>query len=88
MNKKNWVKGEKNSFIPPENKFFIAEVNQQKTVSPFLGNSLLHTTQGCQMVCFQTKNHNLGKIFRASDWKKFDIFYGHLEFFMDIWDIL
>jgi ankyrin repeat protein len=23
--------------------------------------------QGCQMVCFQTKNSNLGKIFRASD---------------------
>jgi hypothetical protein len=25
--------------------------------------------QGCQMVCFQTKNPNSGKIFRFSDWK-------------------
>jgi hypothetical protein len=23
--------------------------------------------QGCQMVCFQTKNYNLGKIWRALD---------------------
>jgi hypothetical protein len=23
--------------------------------------------QGCQMVCFQTKNPNLGKFFRASE---------------------
>jgi hypothetical protein len=27
------------------------------------------------------------KKFRASDWKM-DIFYGHLEYFMDIFDIL
>jgi hypothetical protein len=47
--------------------------------------------RGCQMVCFQTKNKNLGKFWRASEWKKpiyftviwnilrsFDIFSGHL----------
>jgi hypothetical protein len=44
--------------------------------------------QGCQMVCFQTKNPNLGKFWRVLDWKKLGIFYGHLEYFMDIWDIL
>jgi hypothetical protein len=37
--------------------------------------------QGCQMVCFQTKNHNLGKICRFSDWKM-------LTYFMAIWKIL
>jgi hypothetical protein len=37
--------------------------------------------QGCQMVCFQTKNLNLGKFWRALDWKKF-------KYYMDIWNIL
>jgi hypothetical protein len=26
-------------------------------------------SQGCQMVCFQTKNPNLGKFKRALEWK-------------------
>jgi hypothetical protein len=47
--------------------------------------------QGCQMVCFQTKNPNLGKFWRALEWKmlvyfmlirnifrSFGICYGHL----------
>jgi hypothetical protein len=47
--------------------------------------------QGCQKVCFQTKNPNLGKFCRASEWKMlvnllviwnilqpFGIFCGHL----------
>jgi hypothetical protein len=37
--------------------------------------------QGCQMVCFQTKNHNLGKFWSALDWKM-------LKYFMAIWNIL
>jgi hypothetical protein len=40
------------------------------------------------MVCFKTKNPNFGKFWKALDWKKMDMFYGHLEYFMDIWDIL
>jgi hypothetical protein len=36
------------------------------------------------MVCFQTKNPNLGKFWRALEWK----FYGHLNYFMVIWYIL
>jgi hypothetical protein len=50
--------------------------------------------QGCQMVCFQTKNPNLGKFWRALDWKMFyilwpfGIFYGDLGYFMTIWYIL
>jgi hypothetical protein len=35
--------------------------------------------QGCQMVCFQTKNPNSGRFRRALDWKMF-IHYGHLEY--------
>jgi hypothetical protein len=38
-------------------------------------------TQGCQMVSFQTKNPNLGKFWRALDWKM-------LIYFMAIWNIL
>jgi hypothetical protein len=56
--------------------------------------------QGCQMVCFQTKNPNLGKFMRALDWKMlicymaiwdilrtFGIFYDHLVHFVFIWYI-
>jgi hypothetical protein len=38
-------------------------------------------TQGCQMVCFQTKSPNLGKFWRVLDWKM-------LVYFMDAWSIL
>jgi hypothetical protein len=47
-----------------------------------------HHGQGCQMVYLQTKNPNLGKFWRALDWKflihfwailrTFGIFYDHL----------
>jgi hypothetical protein len=37
--------------------------------------------QGCQMVCFQTKNPYLGKHWRALDWKM-------LIYCMSIWNIL
>jgi hypothetical protein len=39
------------------------------------------TLHGCQMVYFQTKNPNLGKFWRAFDWKK-------LMYFMAIWNSL
>jgi hypothetical protein len=38
--------------------------------------------QGCQMVCFQTKNANLDKFWRALQWKMLVyVFYGHLVHF-------
>jgi hypothetical protein len=37
--------------------------------------------RGCQMVYFQTKNPNLGKFWRALEWKM-------LKYFMTIWNIL
>jgi hypothetical protein len=43
--------------------------------------------QGCQMVCFQTKNPDMGKFWRALDWKNVNIFYGHLVHFVFIWYI-
>jgi hypothetical protein len=52
------------------------------------------TWQGCQMVCFQTKNPTLGKFWRALDWKNgyiFEIsgiFYRRLGYFKTIWYIL
>jgi hypothetical protein len=36
------------------------------------------------MVCFQTKNPNLGKSLRVLKWKN-DIFDGHLEYITAIW---
>jgi hypothetical protein len=44
--------------------------------------------QGCQMVYFQTKNHNLGKFGRALAIEDGGIFYGHWEYITDIWHIL
>jgi hypothetical protein len=40
--------------------------------------------QGCQLVYFQIKNPNLGKFWRALDWKMF----GMLKYFRAIWNIL
>jgi hypothetical protein len=37
--------------------------------------------QGCQMVCFQTKNPNLGQFWKVMQWKI-------LVYFMDTWSIL
>jgi hypothetical protein len=43
--------------------------------------------QGCQLVYFQTKNSNLGKFWRALDWKIFIYFMDILEHFTGIWNI-
>jgi hypothetical protein len=40
----------------------------------------LGSAQGCQMVCFQAKNPNLGKFWRALEWKM-------LVYFTVIWNI-
>jgi hypothetical protein len=47
----------------------------------FLSDAHLPLEQGCQMVSFQTKAHNLGKFWRALDWKM-------LIYFMAVWNIL
>jgi hypothetical protein len=64
-------------------------------VMPFIGGTVQNwrllfapLMQGCQMVWFQTQNPNLGIFRSALDWKMCIKFYGHLEYFMEIWDIL
>jgi hypothetical protein len=65
---------------------------------PELGEG--YVNQGCQMVCFQTKNPNLGEFWRVLQWKmmvyfmdtwsilrSFVRFYGHLVQFVIIWYI-
>jgi hypothetical protein len=60
----------------------------------------LGSDQGCLMVCFQTKNPNLGKFWRVLQWKilvyfmiiwsilrPLEIFYGHLVYFVANWYI-
>jgi hypothetical protein len=60
-----------------------------------------HLDQGCQMVCFQTKNANLDKFWRVLQWNMLVyfmetwsilwssvIFYWHLAKFVEIWCIL
>jgi hypothetical protein len=41
--------------------------------------------QGCQMVCFKTKNTNLGKLLEGLRMKNVCIFYDHLEYSTAIW---
>jgi hypothetical protein len=43
------------------------EVGEGKKMKPFQG--MEGPTDGCQMVYFQAKNPNLGKFWRALDWK-------------------
>jgi hypothetical protein len=70
-----------------------------KVVEKF-SSEICPSTQGCQMVSFQTKNPKLGKFWRAlcrlenADKKRgyilwaFGIFDRHLGYFMTIWYIL
>jgi hypothetical protein len=52
-------------------------------------NYLSYPNQGCQRVRIQTKNPNLGKFWRALDWKMFIYFVAIWNtYFMEIWDIL
>jgi hypothetical protein len=43
---------------------------------------------GLPDVSFQTKNPNSGKFLEGLRFENVDIFYGHMEYFADIWDIL
>jgi hypothetical protein len=55
-----------------------------------LGSQLFCLTrqQGCQMVSFQTKNPNFGKISEGLKLENVDIYYGHLEYFTAIGEIV
>jgi hypothetical protein len=46
-------------------------VMQERYEQPLIGLGLKDSgiEQGCQMVCFQTKNPNLGNFWRALEWK-------------------
>jgi hypothetical protein len=60
----------------------VISVNHRPCRYKSLPIFLLPTSiQGCQMVCFQTKNPNLGKLLSALDWKM-------LIYFMGSWNIL
>jgi hypothetical protein len=67
----------------------------------YFEKSFFNWDQGCQMVCFQTKNPNLGKFWRVLQWKMlvyilcpfglfyshWKYFYSHLVYFVVIWYI-
>jgi hypothetical protein len=66
--------------------------NHWYDISCFLRLSALpFSDQCCQMFYFQAQNTNLGKFWRASDWKVFVYFkaiwniYGHLGYSMTVW---
>jgi hypothetical protein len=49
---------------------------------------LVTSVPGLPDVSFQTKNPNSGKFLEGLRFENVDIFYGHMEYFADIWDIL
>jgi hypothetical protein len=52
-----------------------------RTDSGFSLDVCMPSNQGCQMVCFQTQNPNLGKFWRFLHWQM-------LVYFMDTWSML
>jgi hypothetical protein len=61
----------------PGIRIFELDVGIQKPVVSYeVEKSNFGPIQGCQMVCFQTKNSNLGKFFRALEWKRSLYFIG------------
>jgi hypothetical protein len=48
-------------------------------------NEKLRLGQGCQMVCFHTKNPNFGYILEDLGLENIGMLAGHLEFFTVIW---
>jgi hypothetical protein len=61
--------------------FYLALISFAISPTPHLFASATEENQGCQMVCFQTKSPNLGKLCGALDWKMF-------TYFMANWNIL
>jgi hypothetical protein len=65
-----------------EEKVFVNNPGYARTYVVLLfSQNFSARTQGCQLVCFQTKNSNLGKVWRVLEWKV-------LVYFMVIWNIL
>jgi hypothetical protein len=62
-------------------KYFDVEFCQITPRPSFIDLLVFIQNQGCEMVYFQTKNTNLGKFWRALEWKM-------LVCFMNIWNIL
>jgi hypothetical protein len=61
-------------------------VEVRKTLK--LSTSWAAEDRGCQMVCFQTKKSQFGQNWEGLRLENVYIFYGYLEYFMEIWDIL
>jgi hypothetical protein len=67
----------------------------EKSQITFVTTEKESDSQSCQMVYLHTKNPNLGKFWRALDWKifiyvlwPFAVFCGHLRYCMTNWFIL
>jgi hypothetical protein len=70
------IRAKGNPFVVPM--YWVRQENSHEVSVSYV------TLQGCQMVCFQTQNPNLGKFWRALEWKMLVHFTGHLEHFMAI----
>jgi hypothetical protein len=74
----------------PSHKNWNSEATDATPGSARLDGTRTGTTTGlgCQMDCFQTKNPNLGKIWRVLQWKMLVYFMAILVYFMAMWSIL
>jgi hypothetical protein len=103
----NWKKLGKRHLVSLTNFYIIVPIEKRAISKSEKSSSLALTPptaatdfRGCQMVCFQTKNPNLGKFWRVllrklleycmtiwSILRSLKIFYGHLVYFVAIWYI-
>jgi hypothetical protein len=65
--------------LPWKNNYYRKEVTKKRN-SQDIQSLIRLLYQGCRMVCFQTKNTNFDKLWRALEWKM-------LVYFMDSWYI-
>jgi hypothetical protein len=57
------------------------------SITMSLGENSEARTRVAGWFIFKPKHPNLGQFWRPLDWKKVDLFYGHLEYFTFTWDI-
>jgi hypothetical protein len=56
--------------------------------SEYSGKVQRHGSNGLPDVFFSNQKSQFGKILDGLGWENVEIFYGHLEYFTNIWDVL
>jgi hypothetical protein len=63
-------------------------LNKKVSFASFASFASFHYQTGLPDGLFSNQKSQFGKILEGHRWVNVDIFYGHREYFTDIWDIL